>query len=135
VILISVLCSSIFLVWTENEIREVSLLFKIHWYDPIKAILGGVVLGVFMRIVISRPSLETRLMSIRSYTSLILWIGLISLTGGVLSAVILYFRFGNSDLYGLPIHVAILGLGSLIAYAVLNWDRCKQSNKKQQRTI
>ena len=46
VIFISVLFSILLLGCTENEIREASSPFAIGWYDPIKAIFGGLVLGL-----------------------------------------------------------------------------------------
>ena len=108
---------------TEDELSKISNIFNPGWQGLVKAILVGALIGLLFRIEKTRNHIE-RLSFKLHFASVfagVLGLGFMAL--GFWGALIIYLRFGNMELLGVPLHCLNLGLAMFIIYCIMNWRR------------
>jgi len=113
----------IFVGISENDVIESAKLFNTSFFDLVKAVFIGLILGLVIRISNVRNYLGGMPLGLLLTGVPLGVIGLGAIGMGLFGAMIIYLRFDNIELLRLPLHATVVGISSYVIYQTIHWSK------------
>ena len=109
-----------------EEIRNAVQTFNTEWFDLVKAIVVGLIIGFILRFRSVRNYIEGIPFGTLLTGVGIGIIGLGFLGVGVFGAAIVFVRHGDIELIKVPLHASVVGLSAYCIYFSSRWRRSEE---------
>ena len=104
---------------SQTDLNESVLIFTLSWHDLVLAIVGGIILGLLLRLRSVFEFINSFLgnKNIIYFGSGVIGIGAIGI--GLVGSLIVYFKFNDLNLIQLPLHFAKIGIVLYITHLII----------------
>jgi len=121
-LIISLWCI-VFIGASEKDLIESIAIFNTGWFDLLKAVVMGIVIGLIFRNKKVKNFLESLPLGTLITGTFLGIVGLGFIGVGMLGSLIIYMKFGNIEYVRLPLHATLVGLATYLIYITIHWSK------------